>query len=121
MSHDLYTVAYRMKNLSQAQKNLMVVYAKDQVTKKKTYDLSGAFGSATQSIFSLQNLMYPEADFFCSELVAFAYKSAGIKLEIAASQTTPKDLAHNGLLEYIGHLKLQTMPKASHYNPRGCR
>ena len=118
MPHDLYTTVYKMKNLTPAQKNMMTVYAEAQVAKKKAYDLSGAVGSATMSIFSLQNLMFPEADLFCSELVAFAYKSAGIKLKVAASQTTPKDLAVNGKLEYVGHLKLQSM---SHHNPRGCR
>lgn len=106
---DLYTAVYRMDNLSQKQKNNIAIYAENQ--RGKEYDLSGAIGSVGISpILTLQNLLFPEADFYCSELVAFAYKKAGVKLEGFSSQTTPKDLAHNGKLKYLGHLKLQTMP-----------
>ena len=108
MKHDLYTAVYRVDNLTQTQKNNIVLYADMQ--RGKEYDLSGAIGSVGISpVLTLQNLMFSEADFYCSELIAFSYKKAGVKLEVFSSQTTPKDLAHNNKLKYVGHLKLPNM------------
>lgn len=54
---------------------------------------------------TISNLVDSESDFYCSELVAFSYKHAGVRLGIFSNSTTPKDLAKNKKLEYIGHLK----------------
>jgi hypothetical protein len=110
---DLHAAVYRMPNLTEAQKNNIVNYAKKQID--KSYDLSGAIGSSGVGISvagiipTISNLIDPESDFYCSELVAFAYKNAGVKLEKFSSQTTPKDLAHNTKLKYIGNLKIVGM------------
>jgi len=113
MEGDLYTVVYRMVELTEHQKSNILSYAFKQ--KGKEYDMSGAIGSsgagiAVAGIFpTLSNLIDSESDFYCSELVAFSYKSAGVKLETFSSQTTPKDLAQNKKLEYVGHLKVKGM------------
>jgi cell wall-associated NlpC family hydrolase len=110
---DLYAVVYRMPQLTKAQKNNIVYYAMKQLGKE--YDLSGAIGSSGAGIAvaglipTISNLINSEYDFYCSELVAFSYKNAGVKLETFSSQTTPKDLAQNPKLNYIGNLKLAGM------------
>lgn len=108
---DKYTAVYRYLGLTAHQQTQIIAYAKKQIGKE--YDLSGAVGSPNAAltngittISKLSNLVSSEHDFYCSELVAFAYKAAGIKLEIAASQTTPKDLARNKKLQYVGHLRI---------------
>ncbi|EPM7998649.1 TPA: YiiX/YebB-like N1pC/P60 family cysteine hydrolase [Vibrio vulnificus] len=113
MKGDLYTVVYRYPGLSEAQKNKIMTYARKQIGKQ--YDLSGAIGSsgagraAVGVLPTMANLISPESDFYCSELVAFSYKKAGVPLEWFSSQTTPKDLANNSKLIYIGHLKVSGM------------
>jgi cell wall-associated NlpC family hydrolase len=110
---DLYAAVYRVGNLTDLQKANIISYATKQ--RGKEYDLSGAIGSSGAGIAiaglfpTITNLIDSESDFYCSELVAFAYKNAGIKLEVLSSQTTPKDLAHNKKLEYVGHLKVKDM------------
>ena len=100
---------YRYPNLSATQKLKIVEYSKNQLDKE--YDLSGALSSSVAGSLllgplpRLQNLINSEFDFFCSEIVAFAYKSAGVPLNSAASQTTPRDLAVNEKLKFIGRLK----------------
>ena len=111
MQHDLYTAVYRADNVTQSQKKIMVSYAQKQL--KKEYDLSGAMGTVgfPFNYAGIDNLIDSESDFYCSELVAFAYKRAGLKLAIMPSQVTPKYLANNQQLKYIGHLGLPK-PKA---------
>ena len=113
MKGDSYTVVYRYPNLTEMQKLKIVQYATLQINKE--YDLSGAIGTSNAGslpIFAakIHNMINPEVDLYCSELVAFAYKSAGISLGKLPSQTTPKDLATNNNLEYIGHLKTENKP-----------
>ncbi len=90
-----------------------MTYARKQLGKQ--YDLSGAIGSsgagraAVGMLPTMANLISPESDFYCSELVAFSYKKAGVPLEWFSSQTTPKDLANNSKLIYVGHLKVSGM------------
>ncbi len=110
IENDNYTHVYRYPNLTDVQQAAIVNYAKSQDGKE--YDLSGALSAPNiTSIYppsllsKLYNLHDSEFDFYCSELVAFSYKSAGIRLEFAASQTTPEDLAVNKKLKYIGRLK----------------
>jgi len=110
---DLYTVVYRYPKLTMLQELSIVKYAARQINKE--YDLSGAIGTSNAGslpIFAakIHNMINPEVDLYCSELVAFAYKSAGISLGKLPSQTTPKDLATNNNLEYIGHLKTENKP-----------
>ncbi|MGR5150116.1 YiiX/YebB-like N1pC/P60 family cysteine hydrolase [Photobacterium alginatilyticum] len=113
LKNDLYAVVYRMPGLTEVQKSNIVNYAKKQ--DGKDYDMSGAIGSRGSGIAiaglipTISNLIDSESDFYCSELVAFSYKSAGIKLERFSSQTTPRDLAQNSKLKYIGSLKLAGM------------
>jgi len=109
MKGDLYTVVYRYTGLTEMQKLKIVHYADQQ--QGKEYDLSGAVGSSRVGMIAspaltITNLIDSESDFYCSELVAFAYKHAGVRLEFFSSATTPKDLAQNKKLEYIGHLKV---------------
>lgn len=107
---DKYAAVFRYINLSHQQEKLLVDYANKQ--RGKDYDLSGAIGSsgvgtAMAGILpKLQNYLNPETDFYCSELVAFAYRSAGIQLTSLPSQTKPEDLARSKVLKYVGHLKL---------------
>ncbi|UTV99864.1 hypothetical protein KDW99_01560 [Marinomonas rhizomae] len=109
IEHDTYTYVYRYPNLSATQKSKIVEYSSNQIGKE--YDLSGALSSSVTGALllgplpKLQNLINSEFDFFCSELVAFSYKSAGVPLNYAASQTTPRDLAVNDKLTFIGRLK----------------
>lgn len=110
---DLYAVVYRMPGLTNEQTAKIVHYAKSQ--QGKGYDVSGAIGSSGVGVAvagfipRISNFITPEYDFYCSELVAFAYKSAGVKLETFSSQTTPEDLAKNKKLNYVGHLKVSGM------------
>ena len=113
LQNDLYAVVYRMPGLSEGQKAKIVHYANSQ--NGKDYDLSGAIGSSGAGVAvagvipTISNFIRPEFDFYCSELVAFAYKQAGMKLEFFSSQTTPNDLAKNPKLIYVGHLKIYGM------------
>lgn len=110
---DLYAAVYRVDNLTLHQQNNIIAYAVKQ--RGKGYDLSGAIGSSAAGIAAvgilptISNLVSPESDFYCSELIALAYKSAGVKLERFSSLTTPKDLTNNDKLKYVGHLKVQGM------------
>lgn len=108
MKGDLYTAVYRYAGLTEMHKLKIVHYANQQ--RGKEYDLSGAMGSSrvgmvAAPLLTITNLIDSESDFYCSELVAFSYKHAGVSLGWFASSTTPKDLAQNKKLEYIGHLK----------------
>ena len=79
----------------------------------KAYDLSGAIGSAKASrahwlgaVAALENTINPEKEFYCSALVAYAYKYVGIRLsDRAYSQTTPEALARSTKLKCVGYLK----------------
>ena len=110
LKDDKYAAVYRFPKLTAHQQTQVITYAKKQIGKE--YDLSGAVGSTAAGVAAagvvpkISNLVFPEHDFYCSELIAFAYKAAGIKLETAASQTTPADLARNKKLQYVGHLKI---------------
>ncbi len=78
-----------MPKLTKHQKFKITHYALQQ--KDKEYDLSGAIGSSATGIAmvgiipTISNLIDSESDFYCSELVAFAYKSAMIKLNLFSS------------------------------------
>lgn len=108
MKGDLYTAVYRYPGLTEMKKLKIIHYANQQLDKE--YDLSGAIGSSRVGMMAspaltITNLIDSESDFYCSELVAFSYKHAGVRLGFFSSSTTPKDLAKNKKLEYIGHLK----------------
>jgi len=112
---DLYTLVYRLPGLTRQQQQQIVHYARLQEYLKKEYDLSGALTSlptwqvalatgASGLIAKYDNDKDPEHDFYCSELVAFAYQYAGIEMGWNPSQTTPQDIVTNRKLQYIGHL-----------------
>jgi uncharacterized protein YycO len=111
---DLYTAVYRYPNLNEVQKLQIIHYANQQLGKE--YDLSGAVGTSNLGLLpilaaKIHNIRNAESDLYCSELIAFAYKSARVPLGTPSSLTTPKDLAQNPKLEYIGHLKTEIKKK----------
>ena len=108
---DKYAAVYRLPKLTNGQAITIMAYARRQLL--KPYDLSGAIGSAKSGRFlgglapAIENMMNPEEEFYCSELIAYAYKWVGIRLSHRAySQTTPESLARSPKLVYVGHLKL---------------
>lgn len=113
LAHAKYAAVYRYPSLTSNQQTRIVAYAKKQ--KGKEYDLSGAIGSTAAGVAvagvipMVENYLSPEHDFYCSELVAFSYKAAGIKVttKYDASQTTPADLERSKKLVYVGHLKVE--------------
>jgi len=109
ISGDLYTAVYRHRNLTEVQRLQIVHYATQQLG--KDYDLSGAIGTSNSGLLpivaaKIHNSLDAEYDFYCSELIAFAYKNARTPLSQSSSQVTPRDLAKNKNLQYIGHLKI---------------
>ena len=112
LKNDKYTAVYRLPKLTNGQAITIMAYATRQ--KGKPYDLSGAVGSAKASRLTaygrasaISNAINPEEEFYCSELIAYAYKWVGIRLSHRAySQTTPESLARSPKLVYVGHLKL---------------
>ena len=113
MKDDKYAAVYRMRiKLTKSQQDTIMNYAVAQIG--KPYDLSGAIGSAKASRLvpgglaaAIENGMDPEKEFYCSELISFAYNAAALKVsKRMLSQTTPEALASSDNLYYIGHLKL---------------
>lgn len=93
MEEDLYTAVYRYPGLTLMQKIKIVHYASQQL--EKEYDLSGALGSSRVGMIAapaltITNLIDSESDFYCSELVAFAYKNAGVRLGVFQVQQPQK-------------------------------
>jgi uncharacterized protein YycO len=122
MSDDTIVSVYRRMQMSQEQALQVVRYVKQQIGKK--YDYSGAAGGGITSgsgfvigIFlspivavagvaaDLYNRTNPEATFYCSELVALAFKSAQVPLGGGAASTTPQDISRSHVLNYVGDLK----------------
>ena len=122
MSDDILVSVYRKNDLTPGEAAYVVENAKRYVG--KPYDVAGAMGAGVTSnagvISSLlvspaaglyglyadaQNRKNPTSAFFCSELVAWAYKRSGVILDSNASSATPEDIANYKSLTYLGDLK----------------
>lgn len=122
MGDDTLVSVYRRLRMSLEQGQQVVRYARRQVG--KDYDYSGALGGGITSpsgivigVFlspivavggiaaDLYNRANPEASFYCSELVALAFESAGVSLGSGAASTTPADISRSHVLNYVGDLK----------------
>lgn len=122
MSDDTLVSVYRRLRMSDAQAQQVVRYVKQQVG--ESYDYSGALGGGVTSpsgfivsLFlspivtvagigaDLYNRADPEASFYCSELVALAFERANVPLGSGAASTTPADISHSHVLNYMGDLK----------------
>lgn len=127
MSDDTLVSVYRRLRMSSEQANQVIRYATTQrndKSKNKKYDYSGAFGGGVTSgsgfvisyflspivagagiAADLYNRLNPEASFYCSELVAIAFEKAGVPLGSGAASTTPADISKSHVLNYVGDLK----------------
>lgn len=99
-------VAYRHKRVTAklAEKVVNLALGKDGAE----YDGSGAIlgGGASHYVGSLAVFKGASDKFYCSELVAWAFKEAGIPLASVSDANTPGQLASSVDTKYIGHLKL---------------
>jgi len=122
MDDDTLVGVYRRLEMHPTQAQRVVQYVLQQIG--KAYDHSGAAGSGIAcprgiviGIFlspivvyggigaDLYNRANPEAAFFCSELVALAFRHARVPLGSLAASTTPGDIARSHVLNFVGHLK----------------
>ena len=124
--HDaILAVAYRHVNISPPSARAVVAFAESQVG--RGYDVSGIMGQAGYQLdrwflCTLQNVrncearaarnnlwMQSNSRFFCSELVAEAYRRADVSIINATpSRVSPQtivEVVSTGLLAYVGHLK----------------
>jgi len=112
---DALAVAYRHPSMRAAIADKIIAFAAKQIG--KAYDMVGAglagLSSSTLIPFSLERSLLCRiagprpATFYCSKLVAEAYRQGGLPLTIEPSQcVTPEDVveiaAHR--LTYVGHL-----------------
>jgi len=122
---------FRYRGLTIEQMDMISRYGKHFLG--RPYDLDGAIGSAADTNFArkvgfflpetlnaanrddLQNRMWAEASFYCSELVALAYQTAGVPLTRGNSNeygnslasTHPGEIEKSHKLSCIGYLKLE--------------
>lgn len=117
-------VAYRHRQMTEARANSIISFAEQQIS--RGYDVTGIIGQAgyqldrwflcnilevrnCESRAQAANLWMSSAGrFFCSELVAAAYRQAGVPLVAArsdsASPQTIVEVAASGDLQYVGHI-----------------
>lgn len=121
---------FRYRGLTGEQSEMISRYGKHFLG--RPYDLDGATGSAVDTNFAkkvgfflpktlnavnkddIQNRMWAEASFYCSELVALAYQTAGVPLVRtertgygnSAASTHPGEIENSHKLSCIGYLKL---------------
>ena len=128
MQDDTLVCAYRRIRMSDAQAQQVIRYASAQVG--KPYDEAGAAGAGVTSGRGLLlsvfagwlvpisglavvsalgadaiNRLNPERRFFCSELVALAFKEASVPLGRGAASSTPADISSAHVLNFVGDLK----------------
>jgi len=122
ISDDTLVAVYRRRGMSSALSNAVIRYAQRQLG--KSYDYTGALGAGATSVpgaaavavmpigtgpialaSDIANRLFPESSFFCSELVAMAYKNANVPITSGAASTTPADLANAETLSLVGYLK----------------
>jgi len=116
-------VAYRHRNMSPARAAAVIRFAQRQI--HHGYDYLGIAGQAGQQprvrgvvcqLNPVCHVLFREGGrrlqdsrrFFCSELVAEAYRSAGLPIVAGSSNTaSPQTIVHasaSGRLIYVGHL-----------------
>ncbi|MEJ2866349.1 YiiX/YebB-like N1pC/P60 family cysteine hydrolase [Actinomycetospora sp. OC33-EN08] len=107
LADDVLAVAFRLPGLGEDEAQLSANYAVSQVG--KTYDFWNAFTAAAQrrglAGLRLVDLGKADSTFFCSELVAESYRSAGRPLTAAPSDGVLPGVLPTLGLEYVGHLK----------------
>jgi uncharacterized protein YycO len=134
LADDTLVTVYRRMRMSKEQAAQVIRYARQAVG--KNYDLPGAVGGGATSptgfaigLFvspivasagldaSKRNASDPEACFYCSELVALAFESAGVSLGSRGSNTTPGDIGRSHVLNRVGDLQKAAAPRLA----RGAR
>jgi cell wall-associated NlpC family hydrolase len=104
MADDVLAVAYRHPAMNALIAASIIAYAKKQVGQPYS-----AFGAAMAPYSTLCVTAGSQAaGFFCSELVAEAYRQAGLPLfDVPASCVTPENVAEiaQRCLFYVGHIK----------------
>jgi uncharacterized protein YycO len=122
MNEDTLTVAYRRKSLDSSSADIVIRYAERQIG--KPYDYGGAAGAGNTSaggtlvriLFpalgagldaaAIRNMISPDDSFFCSELVARAFKEANAPIVSSSpGRTQPGDISTSHFLTYVGHLR----------------
>ena len=113
------THVYRRRNLTPQQADLVCQYARQQVG--KDYDSKGAIGAGASTRrgiiigsaispagtvaarqWAAENRRAPEVAFYCSELVAHAFRAAGAPLVMDAATVTPEQVRLSNYIELIG-------------------
>lgn len=95
-------------NLSKNQRQKIIGFARGKVKARAQYDYRGVSGveSGSCDVFNHNIQQNPEA-YFCSELVAEAFRTAGVPLSDRSSPCiSPKDLGAAPKTDLIGNLAL---------------
>ena len=103
LADDALAVAYRHPNIKDSVADNIVVFAAAQVG--KPYDTRGAMMSPDPILCRLAGPR--PSTFYCSKLIAEAYRQAGLPLSTEPSQcVTPQDVVEVAMhrLTYVGHL-----------------
>jgi len=130
LSDATLAVGYRLEKMNPVQAMSVVSFARTQANARRKYDFSGIVGQAGYQLdhwflcdvlrvsncdnqAARANLwMQSNKQFFCSELVAEAYRSSGVPLINApSSRVSPQtitEVATSGTLSYVGHLRTRT-------------
>ena len=94
LADDYYAAAFRVDGLTDAARTALDRWLRSQVGRR--YDL--------RAIVSLLRYQNPE-QWYCSELVFFAFEHIGMPLVPAASRSVPGDVLRITGVTYLGHLK----------------
>lgn len=129
LDEDTLAVAYRHRDMTPVKASQMVAFAEDHARKKTPFDNWGLIqvapgqlaraicnqkeGADREECLAAANRLRvgtnDEGAFFCSELVLAAFQHAGLALtDTDPSWSSPGqivELHHNGLFDYVGHLK----------------
>lgn len=99
-----YVVAFRHRAVNTALADKIVKLALGKVNAR--YDTSGAMveGFLSQFMGDAAAFKGDDAAFYCSELVAWAYREAGLPITAVPKANTPGKLVASGDLHYIGHI-----------------
>jgi hypothetical protein len=130
LQDDSLAVAYRHRDMTPQKAEQMVQFLRDQARQRRTYDTWGLIQVAPgQLARAICNRLEDEARqrclagasrlrvgtnnedaFFCSELVLEALSRVGLSISsVEPSWSSPDqvlELHYNGLLDYVGHLKV---------------
>lgn len=121
LAESFLAVVFRMPGLNSATRDAIVKAARDQKDKKFSVGLAiragalRAFGSS--QYYQTVDIGSPSNVYFCSMLVADAYKAGGVNLD---AQLRPTELVPGDIpmlpLDYVGHLKWSPRPSTNWYD-----